>query len=383
MRAEAGPARILAGYIVWGGLAFALFYLIALRLFSLEAPSSTGNAAEKIAWYGRHRGAYDLLFVGDSRTYTDIQPDVLDPLLGSRSLNLAVFAHWFPTQYPSFRKLVELVPPGTTVVWSIGHQNFFPSGQGINRNYPLRITDVPAYLRWGFSPADLLPNWRHHDPIAGFFGYGGDIREKLNQARRLEVCDFGGPAAGAQSPPAVPPDIAAPIAEMIGRANADPAVTRVEITKDGVRATSLVLYKRAGAYFRVELDPGFFRGKQQEDALARAGRSPDVPREPDPAYWNLFVAILETFRRSGVRLVVNEFEEAPYVYRPAELRAGWRAFMREKVAPEVEKRGFAYVRVDFDPIGSDDYFDFNHLNSDGVAKFSPAFASALRPHLDR
>ena len=42
-----------------------------------------------------------------------MHPDVIDPLLGRRSLNLSRWAHWLPTQYPFTQDLLPLVPAGT------------------------------------------------------------------------------------------------------------------------------------------------------------------------------------------------------------------------------------------------------------------------------
>jgi hypothetical protein len=84
-----------------------------------------------------------------------------------------------------------------------------------------------------------------------------------------------------------------------------------------------------------------------------------------------------------VRLVVNEVEEAPYVYITPERRDDLRRFMREQVRREVNARGFPYVRVDFDQLSDADYFDFNHLNQDGIRKYSRLLAERLQPVLGR
>ena len=104
---------------------------------------------------------------------------------------------------------------------------------------------------------------------------------------------------------------------------------------------------------------------------------------PADEYWNTFLAILDLCRAHDVRLVVNEVEEAPYVYLTTERQEALRRFMRETVEREVTARGFPYVRVDFDLLSDADYFDFNHLNQSGIRKYSRLLADRLRPVLSR
>jgi hypothetical protein len=51
------------------------------------------------------------------------------------------------------------------------------------------------------------------------------------------------------------------------------------------------------------------------------------------------------------------------------------------VRPKVESRGFPYVTTDLERLQNDDYFDYNHLNSNGIEKYAPMLAAALRPLL--
>ena len=78
-------------------------------------------------------------------------------------------------------------------------------------------------------------------------------------------------------------------------------------------------------------------------------------------YWRLFEESLAVLARSGARVVVNEMEEAGYVYGHPIIREKWRQFMRERVQPIVEAHGFRYVRADFNRYADADYFDYNHL----------------------
>src|ERR1044071_8369711 len=85
-------------------------------------PNSIGGASleSKLAWYELHANEIDVIYIGDSRAYCGIHADLLDPLLGTHSLNMASFANWLPTQLALVRDLVPKIPKGTTVVWSIG-----------------------------------------------------------------------------------------------------------------------------------------------------------------------------------------------------------------------------------------------------------------------
>jgi hypothetical protein len=80
-------------------------------------------------------------------------------------------------------------------------------------------------------------------------------------------------------------------------------------------------------------------------------------------------------------LVVNELEEAPFNYSTLENKDSWRRFMRDRIQSRVESRGFAYERTDLDRLRDDDYFDYNHLNSRGVEKYTPMMAEIIRRHL--
>jgi hypothetical protein len=160
---------------------------------------------------------------------------------------------------------------------------------------------------------------------------------------------------------------------------ADPQVARVDEIVDGAKITSLVVYFQRGSYLRVELDQAFFRRKQREFGAFMAADGPEVR----PAYWQMFEEILRIFKQNGVRLIVNEVEEAPFTYGSAEHRELFRAFMRETVERRVREEGLAYVRVNFDKLDDDDYFDWDHLNSKGAKTFIPMLANELRPYLAR
>lgn len=367
------PRRVLA-HLAWFSLFFLVFLAIGSGAFSFYLPSPTGSPGEKMAYYGRHRSDYDLLFLGDSRTYTNLQPDLVDPILDTRSLNLSAFAYWFPTQVPGFEKLAAMIPGKTTVVWSLGHQNFFPVFKTVNERYPIGILNVPRYLSWGFTPGQILPNLLYYNPAAGIMGHGAGVRKKIEDLRLFPLV----PPRAAALPPPPTGEPASPSA-LLDAYRRDPAVVSAGLLEREGRVTSLEILKKRGSYLRVEVDRGYHRRKQREHSDKVRVHSGKI--EPDEAYWSCFLAILDAFRKAGVNLVVNEFEEAPQQYQSRAEQERWRSFMRETVQPEVESRGFSYIRVDFDLFPPADYFDYNHLNSDGVSRFTPLFADLLAPHL--
>jgi hypothetical protein len=371
--------RVILRYARWITVYLLILWVISGPIFSTNLPSSTGDPGEKISYFVQHPRDYDLLFVGDSRTYTGMQPDLIDSRLGTRSLNLSAWSHWFPTQFPSFNKLAKKTPEGTTVVWSIGHVNFFPVHDTINNQYPIGIDNALRYLAWGFTWRQILPNLLHYNPSAGILGYGAGVRRKIEKFRLYPLYLTAGEKK-IRSPRGLPPDLAL----MVQEYQADPVVDTIRVRKDQGEVTSLEINKKNGAYYRVEIDKNFFRKKQQENVeRLRRASVPAVKKwlTPDPAYWNAFIAMLDSFERAGISLVVNEFEEAPQQYIFPEDKENWRSFMRNTVQPEVESRGYPYLRVDFDRFTPEDYFDYNHLNSEGVERFSVLFADLLRPHL--
>jgi hypothetical protein len=162
---------------------------------------------------------------------------------------------------------------------------------------------------------------------------------------------------------------------------AHPESVLVRTVQDGAQVTSLEVYERGGNYVRVELEPQYFRERQRH-VSTEADRLIGGRFSADPEYWQNFLGIVELFEQSGVHLIVNEVEEAPYFYASEPGSEAYRAFMRE-IRTFFERRGIPYLRADWESFTDADYFDHNHLNSIGVEKYAPQLASALRPYLRR
>ncbi len=434
--ADGGGGRSVGRLLLLYLTPFSAVFLLLFGLASLvtrATPDVAGRLPQKLAYYQQHASEFDLVFIGDSRTFCGIHPMLIDPLLGSRSLNLSSFANWFPTQYPLVQDLIPILAPGTTVVWSIGHQNLFPVGGPIHDVYPVGVKNVARYLRWGYDWRVLAPNLINAHPLSMFIGMLDRrvISEKnrtvvsIEQALQRKLSGTSraatptvttAPASGSgvsnapQAVPAVNPRPSSPVPglppatlltgplasqkqALTDYYRTQSVVSRVQVFDDGGRLTSVALSANRGGHIRIELDPDYYRKIQQDDWQRRYGRFAPLdtgwadgialPTEMAAEYVATFEATLDAFQQAGVDLIINEIEEAPYTYGHPHLRQRWRNWMREYVEPMVQQRGFTYVRADLDGLTDADYFDYNHLNSVGIIKYAPRLADALRPVLTR
>jgi hypothetical protein len=379
--------RRIATYLLTFLFAFALvssaFYLVQVK--GRGASVTRESLPAKVRWWRAHRADYDVLFLGDSRTYTNVHPELLDPVLGTHSLNLSTFANWFPTQLAMVRDVVHDIPPGTTVVWSVGQSNFLQKiGLAVTTAYPIPLRETFRYAALGFDPWRLALNVGTYLPITSLVPHAHSIRRViLEQADRplLRVTTL------AEAKSSAPERILRMVALQDEYAH-KPGTGRARIDVSGGEIISVTQYMNGGGYYRTELAPAFFRAKQDEylngelggtldDAAARTAPLPP----PEPALVTLFEDILDEFARAGVRVVVVEMQEAPFTYRNPLMHPRFRELMDGLARPRVERRGFAYVVPDFSGIESADFFDYDHLNSRGVEKFSAALGPLLAPHV--
>ena len=399
--AEWSPRRFVAHVFQYLGL-----YLVFVAAFSAwwslesyDAPKPIAGGDQQLpnrfAYYKAHRDEFDLVFLGDSRTYCGIHPERIDPPLGSRSINLSSFTNWFPTQYAEAKQLAEIVPKGTTVVLTTGQVNFSCIGK-IQRVFPIDIPTALRYSTMKIPREGLWDNVAYFNPYLHFWAIRGEIRESfLTWARTANTASLAVPTAELRVPPINPlvlsrsikdrHELPAEVAEIVRNYGSDPQVTLVDLSEDGDRITSVIVYYRGGGYYRIEVDHEFFREKQQgapraTDIVTTPTGTVTAP-SPEPDCLGLFDLILEEFQRRGVKVIINEIEEAPYVYGSPEARRAFRDVMRTSVRPKVESRGFPYVTTDLDRLQDSDYFDYNHLNSNGIEKYAPMLAAALRPML--
>jgi hypothetical protein len=341
----------------------------------------------RVQHYLQDPHAYSVIFLGDSRTYCGIHPELIEQYVNTmHGLNLSHFAHWLPTQYSMVRDIVDSIPNDTLVVWSIGHQSFFleggPSFDVVQPTYPVSFADAFKMIEWngGVPLRGLARNFIDFHGSLYAIGSLPRARQRLERAIRKGIsvaraAEIEGALADAPTARNV---VSMADAEQLKEAALkEPDIVAAEVTEDQGHATSIVRYFRRGGFHRTELDQEFFRAKQR----TMGGSSDYSGQEPQHVQLKLFDAILDLFAERRTRLVVNEVEEAPFIYTAPENRERWRRFMRDRIQPRVENRGFAYERTDLDRLHDDDYFDYNHLNSQGIEKYTPMIAEIVRRHL--
>ena len=152
-------------------------------------------------------------------------------------------------------------------------------------------------------------------------------------------------------------------------------VGRIDAVYDDDEFQAAIVYKHNGAMLFAEIEPWVFREEQK-----RAERLPVLSEEfrPDPRYLKLFDAILDLFQKYPVKLVVNEWEDAPYAYTTPENYGHYRVFMK-KIRGRVEEKKIPYILSgqSWGPKDSD-YYDSSHLNFDGAVKYSAGLAGRLK-----
>lgn len=360
--------------------------------FPVQAPTSSGSEGviARMAWYKTNAKDFDLVMLGDSRTYCGIHSFLIDPLLKSNSINLAQFSHWFPTQYPMIREIIPYIPKNTTVIWSIGHQNFIPS-TGIQRVYPVGFRNALKYIAWRVPTLGLVDNLLFYNPLTHIIATRGDVRKRILDALDKPLQFTGiGLVSNAEASTEIPlPQSNGCVKEdlnCIGQAwKSDARFAGFYVPKENGKENSMIFYTSRGSYYRVELDGAFFRAKQAEmtqkwtDEQASKWSLPQA----DPGLWRLFEEILAEFKKNGVRVIVNELEEAPFVYPNRMIRKKYQDFMENEVKRRVEKEGFQYVRVDFNKLEDDNYFDYNHLNSKGSTEYASMLAKEIQPYFKK
>lgn len=351
----------ILGAFLWG--ASQVSWELYERVVTARHPGSS-RLSFKTQHFKDNLADYDTVFLGDSRTFCAMQPDILDPLLKTRSFNLAHWSNWFPTQYAVLKDLLPSLPEETTVIWSLGHQNF--DALSINQVYPIALTDIPYLASLGFSVPEMLGTVFGFSPSLALLARRQGIYAKIQRLLERPLYRSAASDEGeAQKAPAA--DLSlwqdAPLTGYI-----------VPWFDDEGRLASVAQYKKNGAYLRTEIRPAYYRAKQQE--MVGTHKQKDAAF-PDPGNWQLFIDMLDMLKERKLNVIVNVFEEAPHMYSPDHLKE-MRAFIGGDVKDAVIARGFDFVNVDFDQLPDAYYFDYNHLNSQGVTAFSSLFAAKAK-----
>jgi hypothetical protein len=149
-------------------------------------PGGENALPSKAAYYLQHRGEYNVVFLGDSRTYCGIHPALIDDAAGTRSYNLAVFANWVATQYALAGDIAAEIPKDTTVVMSVGYANIRSDSENltVQRIYPIGFGDALRLQLWGFRSPGVWDNVFYFSPFAHAIADRAELRSKFTLALR-------------------------------------------------------------------------------------------------------------------------------------------------------------------------------------------------------
>lgn len=420
-RADQKLSRLAGSYAVWWTLSLLTFtVIISLRAENKPIPSSTGLLENKLAFYHEHKSQFDFILLGDSLAYTGLHPEFIDPELGTHSINLAAFSNWFATQYPFVRDLIPEIPRGTRVLLAVHLYDFNDAGLTVQHVYPVGVRDALLYWSWNAPNPGLLDNVLYYNALTRFFMRRDELRARLilrgekplerfdvsqslvSQAKTLRVEETidpdrhpstEGPVALKAAFPSAPQFVAmqqvtlpdsAQLRDRLTEYYAGlPFVAAASPVSDKGQINSVVLALKGGGYYRIELTPEYFREKQREMAKGVSQLDDDatrkfVPPALGPVSLKMFEAILEAFSHAGIPVTVNAMEEAPFTFPNEIVREKYRRLVDQTLQPIARRFGDDYVHADYTSIVDSDYFDYNHFNSDGVAKYTPLLIHALR-----
>jgi hypothetical protein len=396
-------------------------FLILFVVFRSHLSPPTSYLIEKLNHYRAYKSHYNVIFAGDSRTFTNIRPQLVDPLLqnDTKSYNLGVFAHWLPTQKPFLADLAEEIPKGTTVVWSIGHQNFLHAGSYpiIQTAYPLHLAEFWQYPKWGMDFDEMLTNGMYYNakffydmkrllPKARSFLYetlnirvaapsnsqnsksiiqtSGKVNDSANSNLKQSIEVLNGLSSVQLEKNQRNFKIDTSYANEVPNFYKEdyPNAKSISAITDEGFITSLVVLDDDGSYNRVELNFNYFRKKQKVyEASYQPPPSYKFEEKVAPYLFKMFTEILDTFHAKGVHLIVNFIGEAPMIYPSEAWKNHYREYMNTVIRSEIEKRGFSVMEADVSSFKSEDYFDYNHMNSRGARKYAVSLAAALNSQL--
>ena len=367
--------------------AVALCACFAAGFTLLEAlrPKVYSIPSGKVNVYLTHKDSYQMLFIGDSRTYTDIQPRVTSPITGRNAYNMASFGLWMPVQYLEFRDVFGHIPPGTVVVWSLSHRNFMPIGDRwwIPGQYKFTLKDVAEYVRDGYPASRVIREYEESpfSPIDRLVS----VRKILVNALGKVVWkrSVGAAASSASSVPKVnSPDVVV-VTEALRK---DQDVEIIAPVSSGGVVNSIETTRSDGGYDRIIIDHEYFR-KQQAKLWPNHGEGPSACHVvANDVYMTTFSTILELIAKYRLKVVVNYIEDAPGSWPSEADRRCARQFMIDSIVPILAQHGIEYIAPDFYPVidaNNDFYFDDSHLITEGAAMYSQLLGKELQKVLDR
>ena len=364
-------------------------YLAKDNRANIKKSNCNGTLSEKFEFYKSNKNRFRILFLGDSRTYTNIHNFQIDSALHINSYNLSIWANWFPTQYSFFSDFLEEVPDSTILFFSIGHQNFVTSE--IQNSYPIDYSKISAYLDWCFSYYDLRKPlaFRNCQVLPILFLSADPIHDWRKKVLGKYLAVFSCPKEVVKQAVCLP-RTGVPEVSIISEKDQAEKIKQYYLKDSNVFAaipklngdsiTSLEIFWKKGNYWRIEIDSLFFRNKQKEDSL-KEGDVSGVNQSkfnPDPRYWNNFTAIIGLLKKHNKRLkiFINQMDEAPYSYHSN--RKYYDDFMQNKVRKYVEANGLPFLYLDVRDMPSYYYFDYNHLNSKGSVIYTKRLIELLK-----
>jgi hypothetical protein len=358
-------------------------------------PTVYSIPSSKVAAYLAARSTYSILFVGDSRTYVDIQPRVIDAFTLRRSFNLGSFGLWMPVQYLEFRDVFKSVPRQTVIVWSLSHHNFMPVGDRwwIPGQYAFGLWDCVEYARDGYPLKRIIQEYQE-SPFSPF-DLIATLRKRTLASLQTIIWRRPYATASAAAPPnslSVAADgqnrtteIGRPTEELnraaadrvIDELKRDPNVTLISPVVQGGSINSVEAVRSDGGYERFIIDQAAVREQQRK--LWPLHSDSDQPCEfaANPVYMRTFGKILDLISKYHLRVIVNYIEDAPGSWQSDAQRRCAKEFVLHSIVPTLQSRGIAFIAPDFYPrirYSNDFYFDESHLVSEGAAMYSRLLA---------
>jgi len=309
---------------------------------------------------------YDLIFLGSSKSYIGINPTVVSQELNMTTFNYASMAHWFPTQYSQFKKIVPLLE-NQTVVWTISYEMFQESSvtrheeivkDSMNQTFYLDIFDYFEYLSMGFSNSDILDNMllKYMNPDFILF-VRESIQEKLRGFLNKDLC--------VSKHIKIKDNVEIDVKPLLDKYN-NYFDYRL-INGININNAMFYIYKNDGHLACIELEKEYLR-KQQKQTFQKIIR---VSKKKE----KIFQKIIKLFSKNNINLIVNVYWDAPYTYSKNKLLEQ-QVYMNE-VRKYVLENKLVYLNNN-NILTNSDFFDASHLNANGADKYSKILSGQLK-----
>jgi hypothetical protein len=365
----------ITGYTTLGFILINCVLYIATDFFysvkSNQLTADQYNIRIKQEYFIKNQKKFNLAFIGDSRTFCGMDPVIFDSLTQSKSINLAVFAFWMPSQYCYFTDMVPQMDTSVTLVWSIGTQNF-EQLEKINDSYPIDTKNLFDLLSMGFKLNSVTENYIQHSPPLFFLSWRSKLYNGLNNRNNTQLAQIKitSNRTGKSE---------RPLEKQVTYTDYSFShlLKSTPVYKENGEVSSFENLRTGGNYIRFEVDSHYFRKKQKE--IPPRYKSDKFNASPE--YYQCFMGILQLMKKHHIKLIVNEIEEAPCMYSSKQVLQAHRDFMKQ-VQLDVEKAGFTFTRVNFDTLQDSHYFDYNHFNSKGVFIYNQLLSEQLKPLLN-